>query len=207
MKKRTKRLQKEHDMAERCPVKVPSFDVVQSERDRLIKKENNRKSLIRMCSILIVIAAIAIIAATKFFPVLQVTGSSMEPTLKDGEIVVVVKTDELKSGDVMAFYYDNKILIKRILGVSGEYINIGDDGTVFVNEEAIEEAYVTAPSLGECDIMLPCHVKDKEYFVMGDNRAISLDSRNSAIGCISKEQIVGKVVFRVWPFERVGNIR
>lgn len=165
------------------------------------------KEIKRMCGILIVIAAIAVIVATKFLPVLQVSGSSMEPTLQEDEILILVNTDNLKQGDVIGFYYENKILLKRIIGSSGDYIEIEEDGTVLVNGEALEETYITEKNLGDCDIMLPCHVKDGEYFVMGDNRMVSLDSRNSTIGCVPEEQIVGKVIFRVWPFEYIGKIR
>lgn len=188
-------------------VTVPSLDVVETERDRLIRRKEIRANIIRMCGVLVVIAAIAVLVATKFLPVLKMSGSSMEPTLTEGEIIVLTKTDNPQKGDIIAFYYENKILIKRVIGTPGDYVDIKDDGTVLVNGEVLEETYITETSIGDCDIMLPCHIKDNEFFVLGDCRSNSMDSRNSAIGCVSKEQILGKAISIIWPFESAGSIQ
>lgn len=155
---------------------------------------------------LIVVAAVAVLLATLFLPVLQVSGSSMEPTLSDDDIILLVKTDNLKTGDLIGFYYQNKLLLKRVIGVAGDVIDIDEEGNVTVNGELLDEPYVTNKSLGECDIELPYQVPESRVFVMGDNRATSIDSRSSAIGCIEQDQIVGKVLIRIYPFNKISII-
>ena len=193
-------------MAEQQRVATPPFDVVKNERERLRRQKENRRSIKAMLEVLIVVAAIAIIVATRILPILQVTGSSMTPTLEEGEIVVLVSSDDVKTGDIIGFYYQNKILIKRVIGLPGDYIDIEEDGTVLVNGEKLEEPYVTEAALGECDITLPYHVPEGKYFVMGDQRSVSIDSRSTEIGSVSEEQIIGKVTFRIWPFDRITSL-
>lgn len=193
-------------MAEQQRVATPPFDVVKNERERLKRQKENRRSIKAMLEVLIVVAAIAIIVATRILPILQVTGSSMTPTLEEGEIVVLVSSDDVKTGDIIGFYYQNKILIKRVIGLPGDYIDIEEDGTVLVNGEKLEEPYVTEAALGECDITLPYHVPEGKYFVMGDQRSVSIDSRSTEIGSVSEEQIIGKVTFRIWPFDRITSL-
>ena len=153
---------------------------------------------------LITVAAVAVLVATLWLPVLQIYGHSMAPTLIEGEIVVTVKNSDFKPGDVVAFYYNNKILVKRVIGTPGDWIEIDEDGRVRVNQILLEEPYVQEYALGECDIEMPYQVPDGRIFVMGDNRATSVDSRSTTVGCISEEEIVGKIVFVVWPMEEFG---
>ncbi len=155
---------------------------------------------------LVVVAALAILVANLWLPVLQVTGTSMSPTLEEGQVLVASKGSSFKTGDVVAFYYNNKILVKRVIAMPGDWVNISDDGTVYVNDIAIDEPYLKEKSLGDCNIELPYQVPESKIFVMGDNRSVSLDSRNTAIGCISEEQVVGKVSFGLWPLSKFGSI-
>ncbi|MGN0613517.1 MAG: signal peptidase I [Porcipelethomonas sp.] len=169
------------------------------------KKESGR--LIRDTVIILVgVAAAAVLIAMLFLPVLRVTGSSMEPSLGSDDIVVCKKNSDFERGDIIAFYFNNKILLKRVIGLPGDIINISDSGEVTVNNEVISEPYVTDPSLGVCDIEFPYQVPDKRIFVMGDHRSTSVDSRSSAVGCIADEFIVGKVIFRIWPVGDFGTI-
>ena len=153
---------------------------------------------------LITVAAVAVLVATLWLPVLQIYGHSMSPTLIEGEIVVTVKNSDFKPGDVVAFYYNNKILVKRVIGNPGDWIEVDEEGRVRVNQILLEEPYVQEYALGECDIEMPYQVPDGRIFVMGDNRATSVDSRSTTVGCISEEEIVGKIVFVVWPMEEFG---
>jgi signal peptidase I len=148
-------------------------------------------------------AAVAALVATLILPVLQIEGTSMEPTLVNGDIVLLVKTKALGRGDICGFSWNNKTLIKRVIGIPGDWIEIDTDGTIYLNGEKLEEPYVEQPAFGECDLEFPFQVPQEQYFVVGDMRENSIDSRNSLIGCIPKDQIVGKVFFRVWPFKRI----
>lgn len=150
---------------------------------------------------LIAVAAVAVLIATLLLPVLQITGSSMTETLQDGDIVVAIKGTSYKTGDVVAFYYNNNILVKRVIATAGQWVNIDEDGTVYVDDVAQDEPYVSEKAFGDCDIDLPYQVPDGRCFVMGDHRATSIDSRNTALGCVSDEMILGKIMLRVWPLE------
>ena len=156
---------------------------------------------------LITVAAMAVLMATLWLPVLRIYGSSMTPTLQDGEIICTVKASNFEPGDIISFYYNNKILVKRVIARPGEWINIDESGTVSVNGEVLEEPYLVEKALGDTDIELPYQVPDGKIFVMGDHRSTSVDSRNTAVGCVAQEQVVGKIVFRVWPFERLGAVK
>ena len=142
--------------------------------------------------------------ATLWLPVLQIYGSSMTPTLQDGEIVFTVKTSDLEHGDVIAFYYNNKILVKRVIAGPGDWVDIQEDGTVSVNDMLLEEPYLVEKAFGDADIELPYQVPEEKFFVMGDHRTTSVDSRHTTVGCVAQEQIVGRIIFRIWPLERVG---
>ncbi len=178
---------------------MPPLDALQEELKRERYKRRFRRLLRSTISALIVVAAIASLIATLVLPVLQIAGTSMEPSLNDGDIVLLVKTDNLKSGDLCSFYYSNKILIKRIIATPGDYIWIESDGTVFLNGEAMDEPYVSEKALGECDVEFPYQVPENHYFVMGDKRESSIDSRSSVIGCIAEDQMVGKIFCKIWP--------
>ena len=185
-------------------ISLPSMEQIEEERQSWKKRKKQRRVFLNTVGILIVVAAISVLIATLFLPVLQVSGTSMEPTLEDGEILILEKTSEFETGELIGFYYQNKILLKRVIGDAGDYIDIDKDGNVFVNGTELDEPYVSEKALGECDIELPYQVPDGKVFVMGDHRSTSIDSRSSAIGCVSKEQMAGKVALRVWPIDRIG---
>lgn len=188
---------------------VPELPPIQDLRAEL-KREKYRRRYFSVfgstVSILLVVAAAAILVATLWLPVLQIYGSSMTPTLEDGEIIFTVKTAEPEAGDIIAFYYNNKILVKRVIGEAGDWVDITEDGTVYVNEVRLDEPYVAEKALGECDLTFPYQVPDGKWFVLGDHRATSVDSRSSVVGCVAQEQIVGKILFRVWPLNRLGAV-
>ena len=185
---------------------LPQLDILRKELRREKYRRRFRRLLRSTINTLIVVAAIAALIATLVLPVLQIAGTSMEPSLMDGDIVVLVKTDKLETGDLCAFYYSNKILIKRIIGIPGDYLWINDDGTVVLNGSEMEEPYVSEKSLGECDIEFPYQVAENYYFMMGDHRETSIDSRSSVIGCIAEDQIIGKIILKVWPLEELAWI-
>ena len=184
----------------------PSVEELEAELKRERYKSRYHSVFRSTVYTLITVAAIAVLVATLWMPVLQIYGSSMSPTLQDGEIIFTVKTSDFKPGDIAAFYYNNKILVKRIICGPGDWINIDEDGTVYVNDIRLEEPYLTEKALGECNIELPYQVPDGRYFVMGDHRSTSVDSRSTAVGCVAGEQIVGKIIFRIWPLDRMETI-
>ncbi len=179
---------------------------LEAERARLHYRKRYYHILRSTIGTLITVAAIAVLVATLWMPVLKIYGSSMTPTLQDGEIILSRKTSDFTLGEIVSFYYNNKILVKRVIGQAGDWIDISEDGTVYVNQIELEEPYLVDKALGDCDIELPYQVPDGKLFVMGDHRSVSVDSRNTAIGCVAQEQIVGKIIFRIWPLKRLGAV-
>lgn len=187
-------------------VSVPSLPEIQRERKRIRREDYYRQSLRSTISVLVVVAAIAVLVATLFLPILQISGDSMSPTLEHDEIVILVKTKSFDRGDLIGFYYQGKILLKRVIALPDDEVVIDAEGNVYVNGEVLEEPYVTEKGLGDCDLAFPYKVPGTGYFVMGDRRSNSVDSRNSVIGAISQDDIIGKVFIRVWPFARFGFV-
>ena len=186
------------------PVEVPTMEQIEQEKNRLRYKRRYHRTLKSTVAVLLVVAALAILAATLWMPVLQIYGASMTPTLTDGEIIFTIKTSEFEPGDIIAFYYNNKILVKRVIAEPGDWVDIESDGTVYVNSAPLEETYLTEKAYGDTNIALPYQVPNGKIFVMGDHRETSVDSRNTAVGCVSREQVVGKIIFRIWSLNRFG---
>lgn len=186
--------------------KALTVNQIEAELNRESYKEKYFKLLKSTIYTLVIVAAVATLIATLMMPVLKISGSSMYPTFKEGEIVVSLKTKNLQTGDVVAFYHGNKILVKRVIAGAGKWINITEDGTVYIDGMILKETYVNDFALGESNIEFPYQVPDGHWFVLGDKRSISVDSRNSEIGSVSQEEIVGKILFRVWPLNKFGGI-
>lgn len=194
---------KEHDIKFAA---IPSTEEVKAERERLAYRSRYTRVLRSTIYALVVVAAVAVLLATLFLPVLQVSGDSMNPTLQDKDVIVLVKSGSLKTGDLCGFYWQNKLLLKRVIGLPGDIISLDENGMVTVNGTVLDEPYVDELALGECDIKFPYQVPENRYFVLGDHRATSIDSRSSVIGCVEKNQIVGKVFIRVWPLSSFSLI-
>lgn len=188
------------------PVDLPTTQQLANERRRLRYKSRYNRTLRSTVAILLVVAALAVLIAMLWMPVLRIYGSSMSPTLLDGQIVVCVKSRNFEPGDIAAFYHGNKLLIKRYIAGPGQWVGLDGDGTVFVDGTLLDEPYLAEKAYGQTNIKLPYQVPDARYFLMGDNRSVSVDSRNTAVGCVSTEQIAGKVVFRIWPLSAFGPI-
>ena len=185
-------------------VSLPTKNQVETERKRYRRQKAYSKALRGPIYVLTIVAAVAVLIATLVLPVLQIEGTSMEPTLSNGDIVLLMKTTRFERGDLCAFTWNNKLLVKRVIALPGDWIEIDTDGTVYLNGDKLDEPYVEHKALGECDLEFPFQVPQEQYFVIGDMRESSIDSRNTVIGCIPKDQIVGKVFFRVWPFKRIS---
>ena len=186
---------------------LPTIDQIETERKRYRWKKAYFKALRGTISVLTYMAAVAALIATLVLPVLQIEGTSMEPTLVNGDIVLLTKTTAFGRGDICGFAWNNKILIKRVIGIPGDWIEIDTDGTVYLNGEKLEEPYAEQIAFGECDLEFPFQVPQEQYFVLGDMRESSIDSRNTLVGCVENEQIIGKIFFRIWPLKdmRVFN--
>lgn len=183
---------------------MPTVNQLEAELQREKYKHRYRTVLRSTVYTLIVVAAAAVLIAVLVMPVLQIYGSSMVPTLMEGDIVVSVKTTEFDYGDLVCFYLGNKLLVKRYIAGSGQWVDIDEDGEVYVDGELLEEDYLTEKALGDCNIEFPYQVPEGRIFCLGDHRSTSIDSRNTAVGCIADEQIVGKIIFRVWPLMNFG---
>ena len=185
---------------------VPTLEQLELELQKEQHKNTYRKALRSTIYTLLVVAAVAVIIAVMIFPVLRIEGTSMTETLWEKDIVVAVSGSGYETGDIVAFYYNNKILVKRVIAVSGDWVNLDSAGNVSVNGVWLEEPYLTEKALGTCDITLPYQVPEGRIFVMGDHRATSLDSRTTEIGCIGEELIVGRILLRIWPFSSFGTV-
>ncbi len=185
---------------------LPSTEELEQELHRVRYRKNYASVLRSTVYTLITVSAIAVLVAVLLLPVLRIYGTSMSPALTEGDIVISLKGSSFNTGDVIAFYYNNKVLVKRVIANTGDWVDIDKEGNVYVNNVLIEEPYLTERAFGECNIDLPYQVPESRIFVMGDNRSVSVDSRNTAVGCVAEEQIVGKIVFCVWPFSHFGNI-
>lgn len=185
---------------------IPTTAQLDAELKRLRYNSNFIRTFRNTVSSLIVIAAVAVLISTMIMPVLRVTGTSMNPTLNNDEVLVCSKLSEIKKGDIVAFYYNNKVLLKRVIGTSGDIIDITEEGTVSVNGEVLDEPYISETAFGECDIELPYQVPENRIFVMGDHRAVSIDSRSSSVGCIADENIIGKVIMVVYPLKNIRSL-
>lgn len=184
-------------------VPLPTKSQVETERKRYRRQKAYNKALRGTVYVLTVVAAVAVLIATLILPVLQIEGRSMEPTLSNGDIVLLTKTPRFERGDLCGFTWNNKLLIKRVIGLPGDWVEIDTDGSVYINGEKLEEPYVENKDLGECDLEFPFQVPQEQYFVIGDMRESSVDSRSSLIGCVKRDQIVGKAFFRIWPFKSI----
>ena len=187
-------------------VAMPSADELQEELTRERTKFMFFRTLRSTIFSLIVVAAAAVLVAILLLPILQISGNSMTDTLHDQDIVVAMRGSKTQTGDVVAFYYNNKILVKRVIASSGQWVNIDKAGNVYVDGTMLDEPYITEKALGDCNIKLPYQVPENRVFVMGDHRSVSIDSRNTTVGCVAEEQIVGKLLFCAWPFERLGPV-
>lgn len=188
-------------------VETPNSSAVEQELKRERYKLRYRRTIRSTVFILITAAAVAVLVAMLWLPVLQIYGSSMTPTLQEGDIVISLKESDFEQGDIVAFYYGNKLLVKRYIAGPGSWIDIEEDGTILVDGIPLEEPYVTEQSFGDCDLELPYQVPDGKYFLVGDHRSTSVDSRHSVVGCIAQEQIVGKIVYRIWPMSGFGALK
>jgi len=200
-------IQKEEEKEVQASEALPTSDQFANELIRVKYKLRYRRLLKNSVYALLVVAAISVLIATLLLPVLEIYGNSMNPTLKNGEIVISLKTSSLDRGDICCMYYNNRVLIKRVIGLAGDVIDMDNEGNVYVNGVIIDEPYVEKKYLGECDIKFPYTVPEQTIFVLGDNRETSVDSRNSQLGAVSSDEIIGKIVFRIWPFSSIGTIK
>ena len=191
---------------ERADIEMPSVEILEAELSKSQYRSRFRRALRSTFFSLVVVAAIAAIVAVLMMPVLRISGLSMSKTLEDGDITLAINNKKYKTGDVVGFYYNNDILIKRVIASSGDWVDIDEDGNVYVNSIMLDEPYVSDKALGECNITLPYQVPDGRCFVMGDHRSTSIDSRNTAVGCISDDMVVGKLILRIWPLSTFGGI-
>ena len=188
-------------------IEMPTIEMLEGELKQAQYKTRYGKVLRSTVFSLLVVAAVAVIIAVLLMPVLQISGNSMEPTLSDGDLVISLNNGKFKTGEVIGFYFNNGILVKRVIATSGDWVDIDSEGTGYVNGVRLDEPYISEKALGECNITLPYQVPDGKCFVMGDHRENSIDSRTTTVGCISGDKIVGKLLLRFWPLSSFGLIK
>lgn len=196
----------EEGSPEQLETLVLSSDLIEKELEKETYKRTRSRVLKSTIGALVVVAAAATLIAVLLFPVLQISGNSMAPTLRNSDIVLAMKGGEFEAGDVIAFYYGNDILLKRVIATPGQWVDIDAEGNVYVNGELLDEPYISEKALGDCDIQLPYQVPDGKYFVMGDHRTVSVDSRNKQLGCVDSKMSIGKIVMCIWPLSGFGLI-
>ena len=194
-------------MSDENKFELPDLTQLEAELEREQYKNRYGRVLRSTAFSLVVVAAVSVLIAMLLLPVLQISGTSMTESLQDKDIVVALNSSKYQTGDIIAFYYKNNILVKRVIAASGDWVNIDKDGNVYVNEELLDEPYISEKALGDCNITLPYQVPDERCFVMGDHRATSIDSRNTAVGCVSNDMVIGKILFRAWPLSGFGIVK
>lgn len=194
-------------MSEEKRIELPDLEALEAELERTRYRKRYGNVLRSTAFSLVVVAAAAVLIAVLLLPVLQISGTSMTDSLQDEDIVVALNSSGYETGDIIAFYFNNNILVKRVIAAPGDWVDIDKEGNVYVNEELLEEPYVTDKALGDCNITLPYQVPDGRCFVMGDHRTTSIDSRNTAVGCVSNDMVIGKILVRVWPLEGFGIVK
>ena len=206
MKKEKEKGKKGKEAPQAKPLEIPTIEQLEAELGREKYRSRFRRVMRNTVYALVTVAAAAVLVATLWMPVLQISGNSMTPTLSGGEVVVSLKGSSFQPGDIVAFYYDNKILVKRVIAGPGYWVDIDEQGTVYVNEQELYEPYLVEKALGDCNIELPYQVPESKIFVMGDHRSVSVDSRNTSLGCVAYDQVVGKLIVRVWPIDAFGMV-
>lgn len=184
----------------------PDMDDIENELTRLKEKRSWTRALRNAVFTVVTVAAAAVLIAMLFLPVVRITGTSMEPNLMDGDILVGVKSGEYTTGEICCFYYNNKILLKRVIGKPGDVVDMDEVGYVYLNGERLDEPYLSERSAGISDVQFPVQIPDGKLFVLGDHRATSVDSRSTAVGLVDIDNVVGRMLFRVWPLDEFGSI-
>ena len=195
------------ELIQRTGRQVPTTDQIRGELERVRYRKKFANTLRSTIFILIVVSASAVLIAVLLLPVLRIYGHSMNDTLDEGDVVVSIKGSNFDTGDIIAFYYNNKLLVKRVIGLPGDWVDIDESGNVYVNQVMLDEPYLNSKAFGETNITLPYQVPESRIFVLGDNRDVSIDSRNTSVGCVAEEQIAGKIIFRVWPLDKFGMLK
>lgn len=186
--------------------RIPSRQVLETQFQKAVRKHDIIRAVFITMGILVTVSAAAAVTASLFIQIFRIDGSSMADTLREGDLVIVMDDIAFGKGDIIACRYENDILVKRVIATGGDEVDIDEDGNVFVNGSPLEETYITEKALGSCSTELPCRVPEGENFVMGDHRTVSIDSRSAVIGCIDDNEIIGKVIFRIWPMRELGAV-
>ncbi len=158
------------------------------------------KAALKIVLVVIITVSLLLNLFTFIMPVVKYYGSSMSPTLEDGQILIVSKVSEIGNGDIIAFYYNNKVLVRRVVATENQQISVDIFGTVTVDGEELVEPYIGNKTLGQCNLDFPYNVPSGSLFVLGDNREVAMDSRLEEIGTVTEDRLIGKIVFSINPF-------